>query len=91
MVRRNRCGVKIGRRSPCQRGQYSTPKHNEPTSALDPEIVSEVLDTMKSLARDGMTMVCVTHEIALARAAADRVTLMNDGTADSKVHDTFVV
>ena len=50
-----------------------------PTSALDPEMVSEVLETMTSLARDGMTMVCVTHEMAFARAVADRVIFMNAG------------
>jgi polar amino acid transport system substrate-binding protein len=52
---------------------------DEPTSALDPEMVSEVLDTMTGLARDGMTMVCVTHEMAFARAVADRVIFMNAG------------
>ena len=52
---------------------------DEPTSALDPEMVSEVLDTMTGLARDGMTMVCVTHEMAFARAVADRVIFMNSG------------
>lgn len=52
---------------------------DEPTSALDPEMVREVLDTMRSLARDGMTMVCVTHEVGFAREVADRVVLMADG------------
>jgi len=52
---------------------------DEPTSALDPEMVSEVLETMMVLARDGMTMVCVTHEMAFARAVADRVIFMNAG------------
>ncbi|MEA5419882.1 amino acid ABC transporter ATP-binding protein [Spirulina sp. CCNP1310] len=52
---------------------------DEPTSALDPEMVREVLDTMRSLANDGMTMVCVTHEVGFAREVADRVVLMADG------------
>lgn len=52
---------------------------DEPTSALDPEMVKEVLDTMRSLAREGMTMVCVTHEVGFAENVADRVVLMADG------------
>ncbi len=52
---------------------------NEPTSALDPEMVKEVLDTMVALARDGMTMICVTHEMGFAREVADRVIFMADG------------
>ncbi|CAK7255114.1 arginine ABC transporter ATP-binding protein [Shinella yambaruensis] len=52
---------------------------DEPTSALDPEMVKEVLDTMISLARDGMTMICVTHEMGFARQVADRVVFMADG------------
>ena len=52
---------------------------DEPTSALDPEMVGEVLDVMTSLARDGMTMVVVTHEMGFARHAADRVVFMADG------------
>ncbi len=52
---------------------------DEPTSALDPEMVKEVLDTMVSLARDGMTMICVTHEMGFARQVADRVIFMADG------------
>jgi len=52
---------------------------DEPTSALDPEMVTEVLDVMVSLARDGMTMVVVTHEMGFARRAADRVVFMDDG------------
>ncbi|MBK7952518.1 MAG: amino acid ABC transporter ATP-binding protein [Candidatus Accumulibacter sp.] len=52
---------------------------DEPTSALDPEMVKEVLDTMVSLARDGMTMLCVTHEMGFARAVADRVIFMDQG------------
>jgi general L-amino acid transport system ATP-binding protein len=53
---------------------------DEPTSALDPEMVREVLDVMRSLAKTGMTMVCVTHEVGFAREVADRVVLMADGT-----------
>ncbi|WP_275973688.1 amino acid ABC transporter ATP-binding protein [Bradyrhizobium sp. I71] len=53
---------------------------DEPTSALDPETVKEVLDTMVALARDGMTMVCVTHEMGFAREIADRVVFMDRGS-----------
>ncbi|MBW7968018.1 amino acid ABC transporter ATP-binding protein [Bradyrhizobium sp. BR 10289] len=52
---------------------------DEPTSALDPEMVKEVLDTMVELAKDGMTMVCVTHEMGFAREVADRVIFMDRG------------
>ena len=52
---------------------------DEPTSALDPELVGEVLDVMKGLARDGMTMVVVTHETGFAREVADSVVFMDDG------------
>ncbi|MGN0742156.1 MAG: amino acid ABC transporter ATP-binding protein [Candidatus Fimadaptatus sp.] len=52
---------------------------DEPTSALDPEMVGEVLDVMKTLARDGMTMVVVTHEMGFAREVGDRVLFMDDG------------
>ncbi|MDN2483296.1 amino acid ABC transporter ATP-binding protein [Vibrio agarivorans] len=52
---------------------------DEPTSALDPEMVGEVLDVMKSLAADGMTMVVVTHEMGFAKEVADRVIFMEDG------------
>jgi general L-amino acid transport system ATP-binding protein len=52
---------------------------DEPTSALDPEMINEVLDTMKDLARGGMTMVVVTHEMGFAREVADRVVFMADG------------
>jgi polar amino acid transport system ATP-binding protein len=53
---------------------------DEPTSALDPELVGEVLNVMRSLARDGMTMVVVTHEMAFAREVADRVCFLYGGT-----------
>jgi polar amino acid transport system ATP-binding protein len=52
---------------------------DEPTSALDPEMVGEVLLVMRSLAKDGMTMVCVTHEMGFAREVADRVVFMDHG------------
>jgi general L-amino acid transport system ATP-binding protein len=52
---------------------------DEPTSALDPEMVREVLDVMRTLARSGMTMVCVTHEVGFAREVADRVVFMDGG------------
>ena len=53
---------------------------DEPTSALDPEMIGEVLDVMVSLAREGMTMVCVTHEMGFAREVADRVIFMDQGS-----------
>ena len=60
---------------------------DEPTSALDPEMVNEVLDVMTGLARQGMTMVCVTHEMGFARGVANRILFMDDGeiveTADA--------
>ncbi|MVA75665.1 ATP-binding cassette domain-containing protein [Auraticoccus sp. F435] len=52
---------------------------DEPTSALDPEMINEVLDVMTDLARDGMTMIVVTHEMGFARRAANRVVFMSDG------------
>jgi ABC-type polar amino acid transport system ATPase subunit len=52
---------------------------DEPTSALDPEMINEVLDVMKELAREGMTMIVVTHEMGFAREVADRVVFMADG------------
>ena len=52
---------------------------DEPTSALDPEMINEVLNVMKDLARDGMTMLCVTHEMGFAREVADRVVFMDHG------------
>ena len=52
---------------------------DEPTSALDPEMVGEVLDVMKSLAKEGMTMACVTHEMGFAKEVADKVVFMDDG------------
>jgi polar amino acid transport system ATP-binding protein len=52
---------------------------DEPTSALDPEMVGEVLDVMRSLAEEGMTMVIVTHEMGFAREVGDRVLFVDDG------------
>ena len=52
---------------------------DEPTSALDPEMINEVLNVMKDLARDGMTMLCVTHEMGFAREVADRIIFMDGG------------
>jgi ABC-type polar amino acid transport system ATPase subunit len=52
---------------------------DEPTSALDPEMIKEVLDVMLDLAKEGMTMVCVTHEMGFARAAADEAIFMDEG------------
>ena len=52
---------------------------DEPTSALDPEMIKEVLDVMIELAREGMTMLCVTHEMGFARTVADRVIFMDEG------------
>ncbi|MFF3482733.1 amino acid ABC transporter ATP-binding protein [Streptomyces sp. NPDC002701] len=52
---------------------------DEPTSALDPEMINEVLEVMRQLARDGMTMLVVTHEMGFARSAANRVVFMDDG------------
>ncbi|MGE5538710.1 MAG: amino acid ABC transporter ATP-binding protein [Gemmatimonas sp.] len=52
---------------------------DEPTSALDPEMIQEVLDVMAELARDGMTMICVTHEMAFARTVADTMVFMDGG------------
>ena len=52
---------------------------DEPTSALDPEMVNEVLQVVKALSQEGMTMICVTHEMGFAREVADRVVFMNQG------------
>ena len=59
---------------------------DEPTSALDPEMVNEVLDTMVSLAREGMTMIVVTHEMGFARKAADRIVFLADGEIVEEAH-----
>jgi len=59
---------------------------DEPTSALDPEMVGEVLDLMKKLAKDGMTMVIVTHEMGFAREVANRVIFMDDGVIAEEGH-----
>jgi ABC-type polar amino acid transport system ATPase subunit len=52
---------------------------DEPTSSLDPELIKEVLDVMEALAADGMTMICVTHEMGFARKVADRCVFMDQG------------
>jgi glutamate transport system ATP-binding protein len=63
---------------------------DEPTSALDPEMINEVLDVMTALARDGMTMVVVTHEMGFARRAANRVVFMDGGRiVESADPETF--
>ena len=64
---------------------------DEPTSALDPEMVKEVLDVMVSLADEGMTMLCVTHEMGFARQVADRVVFMDEGqiVEEAKPDDFF--
>ena len=59
---------------------------DEPTSALDPEMVGEVLDVMKELAQQGMTMVVVTHEMGFAREVGDRVLFMADGKILERGH-----
>ncbi len=63
---------------------------DEPTSALDPEMIKEVLDVMVGLARDGMTMICVTHEMGFARQVADRVVFMDHGQiVESETPEAF--
>ena len=64
---------------------------DEPTSALDPELIGEVLNVMKKVAKDGMTMLVVTHEMGFAREVADRVIVMGDGELieDAKPNDLF--
>ncbi|MER5429433.1 amino acid ABC transporter ATP-binding protein [Streptomyces sp. NPDC002588] len=63
---------------------------DEPTSALDPEMINEVLEVMRQLARDGMTMIVVTHEMGFARSAANRVVFMADGRiVEDRVPDDF--
>ena len=64
---------------------------DEPTSALDPELIGEVLNVMKKVAKDGMTMLVVTHEMGFAREVADRVIVMGDGEIieDAKPQDLF--
>ena len=75
--------VKVRGRSAAEaKKQAMEPKvmlFDEPTSALDPEMINEVLDTMVALAKQGMTMIVVTHEMGFARKAADRVVFMADG------------
>ncbi len=61
---------------------------DEPTSALDPELVGDVLDVMRQLARDGMTMIVVTHEMGFAREVADTVVFMDEGVVSSPARPT---
>ena len=58
---------------------------DEPTSALDPEMIKEVLEVMVDLAEQGMTMLCVTHEMGFARRVADRVIFMDEGKLLKKI------
>ena len=70
------------KRAALARGLVSDPEimlFDEPTSALDPEMIKEVLDVMLDLAKEGMTMVVVTHEMGFARNAADRIIFMDEG------------
>jgi general L-amino acid transport system ATP-binding protein len=64
---------------------------DEPTSALDPEMIKEVLDTMVTLAEEGMTMLCVTHEMGFAKTVADRVIFMDRGqiVEENEPHEFF--
>ena len=64
---------------------------DEPTSALDPEMIKEVLDVMIDLAKDGMTMICVTHEMGFAKGVADRVIFMDEGkiVEENEPHEFF--
>ncbi len=63
---------------------------DEPTSALDPEMIQEVLEAMIALAEDGMTMICVTHEMGFARTVADAVVFMDEGEIVERADpDTF--
>jgi ABC-type polar amino acid transport system ATPase subunit len=64
---------------------------DEPTSALDPEMINEVLEVMVDLATDGMTMICVTHEMGFARSVADRIIFMDLGeiVEESKPSEFF--
>jgi polar amino acid transport system ATP-binding protein len=64
---------------------------DEPTSALDPELVGEVLDVMKDLAADGMTMIVVTHEIGFAREVGDSLVFMDDGLVVERGVPTDVI
>ena len=63
---------------------------DEPTSALDPELIGSVLQTIRSLADDGMTMVVVTHEIGFARDVADRVVYMDEGVVAEEGPSTII-
>ena len=63
---------------------------DEPTSALDPEMINEVLDVMTELAQEGMTMMCVTHEMGFAKRVAHRVVFMDQGrVVEDQIKDVF--
>ena len=64
---------------------------DEPTSALDPEMVKEVLEVMVDLAKEGMTMLCVTHEMGFAREVGDRVIFMDEGKIVHKDHNKITL
>jgi polar amino acid transport system ATP-binding protein len=64
---------------------------DEPTSALDPELVGEVLDVMRDLAEDGMTMIVVTHEMGFAREVGDSLVFMDDGVVVESGHPREVL
>jgi polar amino acid transport system ATP-binding protein len=64
---------------------------DEPTSALDPELVGDVLDVMRQLAKDGMTMICVTHEIGFAREAGDQLVFIDEGVVVESGDPTEVI
>jgi polar amino acid transport system ATP-binding protein len=64
---------------------------DEPTSALDPELVGEVLDVMRRLAREGMTMIVVTHEMGFAREVGDSLVFMDDGLVVESGHPRDVI
>jgi polar amino acid transport system ATP-binding protein len=64
---------------------------DEPTSALDPELVGEVLDVMKDLARSGMTMIVVTHEMGFAKEVANTVYFLDQGVIEESGHPTVVL
>ncbi len=63
---------------------------DEPTSALDPEMIKEVLDVMLALAKDGMTMLVVSHEMGFARAAADEMIFMDEGKIVERTTPTLL-
>ena len=75
----SRAASSSGWRSPARSMEPKLMLFDEPTSALDPEMIREVLDVMRDLARDGMTMAVVTHEMGFAREVCDRIVFIDDG------------